>query len=264
MPRLAIISDIHANGAALDAVLRDIAAVGVERTFCLGDVVGYGPDPAYCVERMIELQVPCVLGNHDEGMLGLPDDQSRVGDFNYAALFVLLWQHKQLERKHLQWLAAAPMAIRHGDLLIVHGAPPADNSTYLDFRVEPVTRLMRLTDARACTVGHTHKPGLAIGEPIAQFDEAGKPAPAGHEWRIVTLGYTGETVTLKPEQRVLFNPGSVGQPRDANPQAAYAVIDPDARVLEFRRVTYDVKSTQDKMRRAGLPDWLADRLALGL
>jgi diadenosine tetraphosphatase ApaH/serine/threonine PP2A family protein phosphatase len=266
MPTVALLSDIHSNREALDAVLAQLA--GVDRTLCLGDVVGYGPDPVYCIERLAELDIATVLGNHDEGVLREIGDESMVLEFNPDALAALMWNKLQLAPEHVEFLKALPLSRTFDEigLSIVHASPPDSFTEYLDFDSSAVRAAMRQCGSRFCAVGHTHLPALALGPPARKGPRRRRPFTrrhGGEQWEVLRPGPQGHLARLEPGQRVLLNPGSVGQPRDGSAMASFAVIDTDRHVVEVRRVPYDVTTTQAKIREVGLPEWLAVRLEMG-
>jgi len=251
MSRVAIISDIHANREALDAVLADIP--DVEARYCLGDVVGYGPDPAYCVERIAESSIPCILGNHDEGLV----QESSLEWFNAPARKALEWQRKQLDDSHLDWLRELPRSLIAQGVTFVHGAPPDSNRTYIEPTGRGAAEAMSGVKTSVCAVGHTHVPVL-----LAQ--EARLWVLHRRDWTPVLYGDRNITVSVNGRRPILLNAGSVGQPRDGIPLASYVLVDLASRCIEFRRVPYDIESVQAKMRRVPLPEFLSERLEIGI
>ncbi len=241
--RVLVVADLHGNLAALEAVLA--AAGPVDRVWCLGDIVGYGPRPRECVERVRELAGPaCVLGNHDAVCIGrLPLD-----GFNPVARFALQWTMLQLEPEHRAYLESLPERLVLEEVTLVHGSLRAPLWEYL-FTPEQARATFALLRTRLCFFGHTHVPfvlseaGAARGEPPLRPDD-------------------GMVFELR-EGRFLVNPGSVGQPRDGDPRAAFAIWEPDAQRLTFRRVPYNIEAVQAEMAAAGLPRLLIERLALG-
>lgn len=251
MHRIAIISDIHANREALDAVLADIP--DVDALYCLGDVVGYGPDPVYCIERLAEAGMPCILGNHDEGLV----QEGQLDWFNAPARKALQWQRAQLDESHLTWLASLPRSLVVDDMTLVHGAPPDSNRTYIEPDGKGTAEAMADVTTSFCAVGHTHVPVLLL-------QEARLWLLYRRNWTPVLYGDRNIVMSLRRRCPVLVNVGSVGQPRDGIPLAAYALIDREQRRFEFRRVEYDIESVQQKMYRAGLPEFLGARLSIGV
>ncbi|MDH7570480.1 MAG: metallophosphoesterase family protein [Armatimonadota bacterium] len=244
--RYGILSDIHANLEALDAVLARLEADGVSAYLCLGDVVGYGADPNACCERIRALPgLRCVAGNHDQAVL----DQNLAEWFHEGARVAAEWTAHQLTPQNRAFLAGLPETLCEPGFEMVHGslADPVCGYVLTPFAAADSFELQR---EPLCLVGHVHAP-LAFARRHASR------LVAHLEFR------TGQPVRLSPGTQYLVGCGSVGQPRDGNPMAACAVYDSDAGVVECVRVPYDVETAGAKIRRAGLPPWLADRLATG-
>jgi diadenosine tetraphosphatase ApaH/serine/threonine PP2A family protein phosphatase len=241
--RIAVISDIHGNWHAIDAVLADVAQESVDEVWCLGDIVGYGPQPNRCVEAARERSSVCLIGNHDLAALG------RVGveDFSPDAATSARWTADELEDTAREFLETLePKGERQG-VELFHASPRDPVWEYI--LSEPAVRdALDLTTSELVLVGHTHIP-------IALLLSNGGTLAGG-------LARGGSELELT-EGRWLLNPGSVGQPRDGDPRAAYLLIDFERRQLHFRRVPYDIESTQAEIREHGLPDALASRLACG-
>jgi predicted phosphodiesterase len=241
--RILVISDLHANLTALEAVLAD--AGEVDETWCLGDVVGYGPDPNEVVELVRALpNLSCILGNHDVAVLGQMDDAV----FNTEARRSLLWQKKQLSDGNKGYLNHLPQnALIRGDVTLAHGSPRDPIWEYILNTL--VARLnFQSFETSFCFVGHSHI------QCLFQLDIA-KDRVA------LEVPKPGEALKLNP--RAILNPGSVGQPRDRDPRAAYAIFDPEAVTWEPRRAAYDFAAVQKRIRAAGLPEKHAARLAEG-
>src|SRR4051812_24696804 len=241
--RVAVISDIHGNLHALEAVLADIDRQAPDEIWCLGDVVGYGPRPNECVALARERASVSLCGNHDLAVIGTLD----VADFSGDAAAAVRWTQGVLDTDARDWLASLlPSAARPGADLY-HGSPRDPVWDYV--LSEEVARLSLLeTTAPIVLVGHSHV-ALALawdGETIE-----GGLAPEGTEAELEA-------------RRWLLNPGSVGQPRDGDPRAAWLLIDDEARRGTFRRVTYPIDQTQAEIRERGLPTALAARLAHGI
>lgn len=238
--RVAVISDIHANGRALEAVLGDVDAQGVDEVWCLGDVVGYGPDPNGCCDTMRERASLCLVGNHDLAVLGVVD----TSDFNLEAALATEWTRGALSDESREFLSAlSPTAARDG--VEAFHASPLDPIWDYVLTLDGAQASLQATTAPLVLVGHSHVP-LAIDEELE-----GGHAVGGTE---IDLG----------ARRWIANPGSVGQPRDGDWRAAWLLLDTAEHSASFRRVEYAVGETQAAMREAGLPGPLADRLALGL
>jgi diadenosine tetraphosphatase ApaH/serine/threonine PP2A family protein phosphatase len=237
--RLAVLSDIHANLEALEAVRRAGEERGVERWVCLGDVVGYGADPRACLERARQWTAFCLLGNHDQAVAG-PGD---LEYFNPWARRAAEWTAAQLGPAERRYLAGLPLSAAEGEAFFVH-AHPADPGGWgyvLDAR--EARAALRATAARLCFVGHSHQP-LVCAAGAGLLDIA-------------------QPLTLRAGERYLVNVGSVGQPRDGNWRACFLVWDQERGTLEFVRSDYDLHRAQAKILAAGLPPFLAQRLAQG-
>lgn len=244
--RILILSDIHSNLEALDAVVAD-ASGDYDTTISLGDVVGYGASPEEVMGRLDALSPRWVVrGNHDRVCAGITDSRT----FSPDARTAIEWTRRQLPPARLAGLAALPIGPITIDAhtTICHGAP-SDEDFYLLYSADARLAFSG-QPAPLCLHGHTHAQTIFRLQGFAVYDET----PARR---------TRLTVTLDAGSRYLINPGSVGQPRDGDPRAGYAVLDTDARTIELRRVTYDIAIAQSRIRAAGLPDTLARRLATG-
>ena len=241
--RVLVISDIHANVVALEAVLADAPAY--DAVWCLGDLVGYGPNPNECVARVRTLPgLVCLLGNHDQAVRGEVD--LRV--FNGDARTAIAWTQQQATPATLDYLRSLLPQSICGDFTMVHASPRQPIWEYILDREIAYANFPFIT-TQYCLVGHTHQP--AIYEQVAPDGDVLEEEPDYHRPRKLA------------KQSLIINPGSVGQPRDNNPDAAYAMLDVDNEVWEFRRVPYDVAATQSRLRAAHLPERLAARLEYG-
>jgi diadenosine tetraphosphatase ApaH/serine/threonine PP2A family protein phosphatase len=240
--RYAILSDIHGNLEALRAVLADCRdrADGV---LCLGDTVGYGADPLPCVELVAERAQAIVSGNHEFAVLGrLP-----LSWFNLHARAAAEWTRERLEEDHRAYLASLPLATTLGDATLVHASPAQPDEWDYLVTAEDGFGAFEHFATRWCFVGHSHTPGLwSLGSSGPEY-EAG-----------------AVSVEMERGRRYIVNVGSVGQPRDRDARAAYAVWDVEAGLVEVRRVHYDIAAARRKIVEAGLPRLLADRLAAGI
>ena len=239
--KYAVISDIHANLEALNAVLKRIEGLEVDGTICLGDVVGYNANPEECVNLIRERDIPTMCGNHDAVACGLEEPWG----FNPVALSAALWTRENLSEDNLEWLRNLPDVQRFGELLAVHGAPTSRN-TYL-FTWEDVLPYIPYVEEKECSVcvfGHTHSPGIFSSDGVYGVDSDGK-------------------FDLGNDKTFFINPGSVGQPRDGDPRAAFGIYDSDARIYQHVRIPYPVKKAADRVLNEGLPHFLAERLFLG-
>lgn len=246
--RYLVLTDIHGNIDALEAVLAD--AGDVDAHLLLGDVVGYGAGPNEVIARIRELAPAAMIrGNHDKVIAGLEIPES----FNPAALQSAAWTAEALTPDHREWLAGLPQgpAIVDDVIEICHGMPH-DEDEYL-FTPRDASRAMDAARRPVCLFGHTHVPACyvqSLDDPdLLLVEDTGQGRPV--------------VLSLDERRRFVINPGAVGQPRDGDPRAAYAVYDHDARTLALARIEYDVELAQRRIRDAGLPDILARRLAVG-
>ena len=241
--RVAVVSDIHSNLHALEAVLAAIEAEAPEELWCLGDLVGYGPRPNECCAAIAERAEMCLAGNHDLAVRGTID----LAEFGGEAAVAAGWTRDVLEPQAQELLERLePEGAAHG-VALYHGSARDPIWEYV-LSDEAALATLELAGSPLVIVGHSHV-ALRVVQSGDELD--GGVAPAGTE---VEVG----------DVRALLNPGSVGQPRDGDPRAAYLLLDLDAQRASFRRVEYDVGRTQREMRDAGLPELLAARLELGL
>jgi predicted phosphodiesterase len=243
MSRILLVSDIHGNLAALDAVLRDAQTGGdLTGVWCLGDTIGYGPQPNECLAMLQKLDALAVAGNHELAALG----KIRVDDFNAHARGAAIWTAGVLEPDAKAYAESLPMKAVTGEFTLVHGSP---RDPVWEYVVDPGTAFQNLPhlDTPHCINGHTHVPAVLHTSP-----ELASPAPVEHG-AVVDIG--GGTMFI--------NPGSVGQPRDGDPRASYAILDDAAGTVGFYRVEYQVEKTQSLMRQFGLPEMLWQRLTYG-
>ncbi len=231
---------MHANLAALDAVLGAIGAEGVEFIVCGGDLVGYNAEPREVVERVRELEIPCVMGNHDAAVVGLTDPE----DFNAPARAAVEWTAQQLDKASLEFLRGLPYVRRIESFTVVHGTLHNPEQWGYIFNAYEAEEHFQHQKDTVCFIGHSHIPGVFI---------------AGD---MITLNRSSR-VRIQSGHRYVVNVGSVGQPRDNDPAASYAIYDLVENAVQFRRVPYDVRGTQQKILDAGLPNVLAMRLAMG-
>lgn len=240
--RILVISDIHANLPAFESVLKD-ARGKWDKIWCLGDLVGYGPNPNECVALLRTHEHISLSGNHDWAALGKLD----INDFNEEARKAALWTRDMMTAETREFLEALPPNRVIDKFTQAHGSPRHPIWEYI---IDYETALENFAhfDTPYCLVGHTHIPILLAQKgpfEIAVFNPSYK-----------------ETIYLE-DTRLIINPGSVGQPRDSDPRAAYAILDKEELTWEFYRVDYPIKKTQEQIRDAGLPESLAARLAYG-
>ena len=239
--RVAVLSDIHSNAFALEAVLESIGPFG--QLWVLGDIVGYGPDPNGVVERLRGEDAIAVQGNHDAAALG----RIPVGTFNDLAQAAVAWTSETLTATSRDWLAALPDKRVEGDFTLAHGSPRDPLWEYL-FSIPAARRSLAAFDTPYCLVGHTH-------HQLTFRDDGGQVE--------ALLAKDAGRLTLD-ERRCILNPGSVGQPRDGDPRACAMLLDTETLDVEWRRIDYDIDKTQQAIRELPLPGGLADRLELGL
>jgi predicted phosphodiesterase len=236
-----ILSDVHSNREALEAVVRDARGL-YDQILCLGDIVGYGADPNFTAEWMCTHSVTSIRGNHDKLCVGL--DAPEV--YNAAARASAVWTRQALAPANAAYLSNLPRGpLRVGDFDLVHGSP-ADEDEYV-IHAGDAAMVRDLLDASVTFFGHTHVQGGFLYARRA----------------IKRIAPEGGVLELERDYRYLLNPGSVGQPRDMNPKAAYAIYTPENRTVEFRRAKYDIATAAQKILDAGLPNVLAVRLYEG-
>ena len=242
--RYAVLSDVHGNLEALEAVLRDARRGRLDACLCLGDTVGYGPDPNECVARIRSLGGPVIAGNHDLAAAGMLDPSA----FTPLARAAIEWTRDVLTHETRAWLATLPARLDDPAFLAVHGSPRDPIEEYI---IDLPTSLAIFT-AHAfslCLVGHSHVPGAFILQADGAVSARRLPV--------------GRGVRLARAARYIVNVGSVGQPRDRDSRAAYALWSVEDGAVAIRRVPYDVDAARRKIVAGGLPQYLADRLAWG-
>lgn len=242
--RCLILSDIHANMAALEAVLDDAEAF--DAVWCLGDLVGYGPDPNECITRIQELDHIAIAGNHDWAAL----NRLNLEHFNVDARTANAWTQEQLSVDSRGYLETVPTRLEQDGVTLVHGSPREPIWEYI-LDVEQAAINFQHFDTRLCLVGHTHIP-VAFA-----FDTESM------RYYVLPPPYPSPIMIRNPHIKLILNPGSVGQPRDGDPRASYALLDTEAYTWEHRRVAYPVEVTQERMRVQNLPRRLIARLGMG-
>lgn len=245
--RVLVLSDLHANLTALEAVLAAVEGRW-DSCVCLGDVVGYGPDPDEVTSRLRALNATTIRGNHDKAASALMD----TSDFNPVAKAAITWTHDKISPQNLAWLAALPQGPMETDgVVLVHGAFQDED----EYVFTPEQALDGLLDSTAAVTffGHTHHQGGFSYQDSSL--EVLQIRPRATE--------SFAPLRIDPGKRYLLNPGSSGQPRDGDPRAAFAIADLEHHVVEFWRVPYDIAAVQERMRRARLPEPLVQRLTVG-
>jgi predicted phosphodiesterase len=243
--RTAVISDIHANLEALTSVLNRIRMLHVDETVCLGDIVGYNANPNECIDILRSEKIMCILGNHDIAATGVEEPDS----FNPLARTAVLWTRQNLNGTNRRYLIGLQRERSVRDFYLFHGSIH-DTNRYILYREDVIDNFHELGRLRYSPeigfFGHTHV-----------------TAVISEQYGIITTSLSHEDLLLERGKKYLINPGSVGQPRDGDPRAAFLVYDDHDRRVTFFRVEYDLRSCQDKIIYAGLPPQLADRLSWG-
>ncbi len=231
--RIAIISDIHGNKEGLDTALAEIQRLGADEIICLGDIVGYGASPNECIEAVRGATSRILLGNHDEAAIS----PEKAEYFNPYARIAVEWTYDELSEEHRDFLRALPLRTEIGDILFVHSSPleppewhyiitPADAAENFSYFSQPI-----------CFIGHSHVPEVFCTD--------------------------GRTETVTRGLKFIVNVGSIGQPRDGDPRLSFGMFDTEAWTYENIRLEYDVEAAASRIRKAGLPKALADRLFVG-
>ena len=242
--RALILSDIHSNLEALTAVMDDaVARGGFDLIWCLGDLVGYGPDPAACLQLVRSYDLLGVVGNHDLAAVG----KRSADDFNYAAKAAIQWTASQLSEEETDFLTKLPLVFTAQRFTLVHGSLRAPVDEYL-LEQDSALATLSLMQTPYCLVGHSHLPFICR-------ENRGSP---------VFSQFTEDEVFSLGEERLIINPGCVGQPRDRDPRPSYAIYDSTGDTIQRHRVTYSIETIQEKMRQAKLPEYLIERLNHGV
>ena len=238
--RYGIIGDIHSNLEALGTVLTALDTEDLDKTICVGDIVGYGACPSECLARIRELDIPSVAGNHDYAAV----DKTSIEYFNPDARSATLWTREHLSSEDKDFLAALSLSMEFDDFVIAHGTLHSPELFDYIQTVYDAHLSFQILEKSICFLGHSHVPITFFDDdPISYFMELEIP--------------------LSESEKLLINVGSVGQPRDQDPRAAYAVYDTDEQVIWIRRLDYDIQSAAERILQAGLPKMNAERLAHG-
>lgn len=245
--RIAILGDIHANLEALNAVIDDARAQSVSSFYCVGDVVGYNANPLECAKIIRSICAATVCGNHD---FYCSHDRS-LDDFQPNAAAAVAWTRRQLDAETAKWLGELPMSKTFfpSSFSLVHGTMDMPELWGYVFDIFDADAHFTYQPTPICFHGHTHVPAV-FEKSGTKVERYGAPAP-------------GTRVSLAFGRKYFINTGSVGQPRDGIPKASYLIYEPRSRIFEFRRVEFDVETAAEKIRLAGLPSRLADRLLAG-
>ena len=239
--RIAIISDIHGNYEALNAVMRDIELQNIDEIVCLGDVVGYGASPNECTDLVREKCKHIVAGNHDFAVVGKTD----ISFFNPYAKQAMFWTRQALTTQNFSYLSNLPLSKYEKKWIYVHATPLKPEAWgYIFSNYEAVNEFSFFTH-KICFIGHSHYPV------IIEYKDT------------KSTFLKAEILQLEDDKRYIVNVGSVGQPRDGNPKSCYLVFDADNQQVTFQRIDYDIEAAQNRIILAGLPKILSDRLAIG-
>ncbi len=243
MKPVAILSDVHSNLEALESVLGDIKKKGIERILFLGDAVGYGSNPNSCIELLKEECEVMLAGNHDRAAAGM----TNIEYFNELARTAILWTRDMLKDEHKRFLASLPVSMRYNNgrenIFLVHSTPREPESWHYLLTLRDAEVNFNYFNERICFLGHSHVPFVIQRKPSGEM-----------------FVYKDEA-ELKQDSRYIINAGSVGQPRDRDPRACYAILNKD--FVKFIRLDYNIEKTQKKMEEAGLPEPLIERLKYG-
>lgn len=237
-----VFSDVHANIEALESILATLKSRQVERLVCLGDIVGYGPNPNEVVRSVRDHCDICILGNHDNVALGREAHEH----FNPHAQFVIDWTHNVLEEDVKTYLQERPYIEREEGLYFVHASPKSPADWFYVNSLDDSVEAFDFCPDDVCFIGHTHCPSFVIKSSDQSFQVVDE-----------------SKVTLSEGQRILVNVGSVGQPRDRNPQTSACIYDSETKEFEMIRIDYDFVKTQEKMNRLKFPSFLVHRLTSG-
>ena len=240
--RIGILSDIHSNLEALEAVEDALRSASVDAVFFAGDVVGYGPDPNACTEWVRENAVIAVAGNHDFAAIGKMDAET----FNSNAREAIVWNSDHLDDRWNDYLNELPMLENQEGMTVVHASPRSPEQWEYIFTLWDAEVNFAHFETNFCFVGHSHQPVMVSMDPQG-----------------VVSVVPGDSLTAMEGHRYLINVGSVGQPRDGNPDACFGILDTETSGFRLLRMEYDVRKTQEKMLKEGLPQPLADRLSEG-
>jgi len=237
--RYGIFSDIHSNLEAFDTVLDALSKEAIDSYLCIGDIVGYAANPRECIKRFQELSCISVIGNHDAAAAGILDSEY----FNPTAKIAIFWTQQIISDKDKQFLGSLEYTYQNEDLILVHGTLNNPERFHYLLDASLAIKTFELMHRPVCFVGHSHIPAI--------FIQDNSKISAVNEFKI----------DISKDRKYIVNVGSVGQPRDSDSRAAYCIYDTDSHLIEIKRIEYNIKETQEKIIRAGLPKSLATRLA---
>lgn len=239
--RYAILADIHSNLEALEAVLVALSSERIDTCLCAGDIIGYGADPKPCLNKVKALTNNIVSGNHESAVTG----KFPLDDLVDNARDAVLWTRNVLTQADIDFLNNLALIYKNKDLTLVHASLDNPQDFYYIFRTHEAGETFDLLDTAVCFFGHTHRPHILVKR------------------NIIISRLDGFKSEINPDYKYAVNVGSVGQPRDGDPRAAYCIYDTTENTVEIKRVPYDIETAQRKIIKAGLPRFLAERLAIG-
>uniref|UniRef100_A0A7C4X9A3 Metallophosphoesterase n=1 Tax=candidate division WOR-3 bacterium TaxID=2052148 RepID=A0A7C4X9A3_UNCW3 len=240
--KAAIISDIHSNLEALQAVIKDIKKRRIKNIFCLGDIVGYGANPNECMEICIKEADIIIAGNHDWATV----EKTDVSNFNKVAATAVKWTKERIKSEHAKKLQDLPLTYKIENLLLVHSAPEKPEEWHYLFNLEEFERQFQFFNEQICFIGHSHIPTAVYQDDNGYTDFL-------HE----------NPFPIIKKRRYIINVGSVGQPRDLDPRGCYVIYDGNKNNIEFVRIEYNIPLASQKIIEAGLPEILSERLLVG-
>jgi len=240
--KIGIYSDVHSNLEALETVLEALDRERVDRTLCLGDLVGYGPNPNECVTRVMQSADDILAGNHDHAALGLLS----LRDFNNSAAEAMEWTWDVLTPVSAEFLGRLPLTVHLGKTMAVHATPDAPEEWNYIQKEADIVRNMEILETHVCFIGHSHIPVVFVRNEKGEI-----------------LIQDASEIRIREGSSYLINVGSVGQPRDGDPRAAYGIFDTEERCFRLKRLNYPVDRVQKKMVAEGLPKMLIERLGFG-
>jgi len=238
----AIISDIHSNLEALNTALDALSNEKIEKYYCAGDIVGYGADPILCIEKIKKMNMESLMGNHEAGCTGF----TGLSYFNDDAKSAIIWTREKISGSDIEYFGSFKFVIENDDFTITHGT--LDNPESFNYMIDSyhAMKSFQLMKTRILFVGHSHIPGI-------------------FEYKNGKLGYfLKEKIILSNETKYIINIGSVGQPRDGDNRASYAVYNSEKKEIYIKRVKYNIKKAQEKILKENLPSFLASRLSAGI
>ncbi len=240
--RYGIFADVHGNLPALKAVLRALQSENPDQYLCVGDIVGYGANPQECLDLVGNIEAISVAGNHEWGVL----DKIDLDDFNDLAREALVWTQRHISREARDFLSHLDPTFKNKDLAMVHSTLPYPERFEYLTNFDQLVSMFPFVETPVCFVGHTHVPKIYVEEGSQIYEAA------------------SFKIEMASSARYIVNVGSIGQPRDGNPRAAYCVYSVEEKTIAVQRVEYDILESQRRIREAGLPDFLAWRLAWGI